>query len=404
MEQMQQSSVYKNAPQKTYSITDAKREEYRKISQQSRIAKLAAEQGLSQSAHAVNRPMFTPNQLMSQLSSNHLRCLSLFSGGGGLDLGFDRAGYTHQASYELIPICSETFKQNRPTWHVLAGPEEGDVTRVDWHPYKQDVDIIHGGPPCQPFSVAGQQKGHNDSRNMWGEFNRAVNTIQPKAFIAENVLGLKSPKFAGFVQKYIYDQLRDYHIEMFEMNSADFGVPQIRRRVIFVGFRDEMHLTRFRIPKATHIWTHLMGVSENRAYQGTYTLELFPEAQMKTFGVRAALGLEDIGYDSLAPTLRSGFTGKRNTTSILNSTAGQKAWAAMKIWPNGVQATREKASAFPAKDNHFRLSVQDCGLLQGFPEEWRFAGAVYQKLGQIGNSVAPPVAYQIAKAVAKALS
>jgi len=235
---MQQSSVYKNAPQKTYSITDAKREEYRKISQQSRIAKLAAEQGLSQSAHAVNRPMFTPNQLMSQLSSNHLRCLSLFSGGGGLDLGFDRAGYTHQASYELIPICSETFKQNRPTWHVLAGPEEGDVTRVDWHPYKQDVDIIHGGPPCQPFSVAGQQKGHNDSRNMWGEFNRAVNTIQPKAFIAENVLGLKSPKFAGFVQKYIYDQLRDYHIEMFEMNSADFGVPQIRRRVIFVGFRD----------------------------------------------------------------------------------------------------------------------------------------------------------------------
>jgi len=75
----------------------------------------------------------------------------------------------------------------------------------------------------------------------------------------------------------------------------------------------------------------------------------------------------------------------------------------LQIWPNGVQSTRQKASAFPAKDDHFRLSVQDCGLLQGFPEEWRFAGAVYEVLGQIGNSVAPPVAYAVAKAVADAL-
>jgi hypothetical protein len=69
----------------------------------------------------------------------------------------------------------------------------------------------------------------------------------------------------------------------------------------------------------------------------------------------------------------------------LNSTAGQKSWGDIKIWPNGVQANREKASAFPAKNNHFRLSVQDCALLQGFPEDWHFAGAVYQVLGQIGN-------------------
>ncbi len=110
------------------------------------------------------------------------------------------------------------------------------------------------------------------------------------------------------------------------------------------------------------------------------------------------------GYGALAPTLRSAFTGKRNTTSVLNSSAGQKAWGNLGIWPNGVQANREKASAFPAKYDHFRLSVQDCALLQGFPEDWRFAGAVYQVLGQIGNSVAPPVAYQVAKAVAFALA
>jgi DNA (cytosine-5)-methyltransferase 1 len=75
----------------------------------------------------------------------------------------------------------------------------------------------------------------------------------------------------------------------------------------------------------------------------------------------------------------------------------------MEIWPNGVQADRRKASEFPAKFEHFRMSVQDVGLIQGFPESWTFSGAVYQVLGQIGNSVAPPVAYQVAKNVALAL-
>ena len=75
----------------------------------------------------------------------------------------------------------------------------------------------------------------------------------------------------------------------------------------------------------------------------------------------------------------------------------------MNIWPNGVQADRKVASEFPAKNGHFRMSVQDVGVIQGFPENWKFAGAVYQALGQIGNSVAPPVAYQVAKNVALAL-
>ncbi|MBE4431688.1 DNA (cytosine-5-)-methyltransferase, partial [Vibrio parahaemolyticus] len=81
--------------------------------------------------------------------------------------------------------------------------------------------------------------------------------------------------------------------------------------------------------------------------------------------VREALGLPDIGHDDLSPTLRSAFTGKRNTTSILNSSAGQKTWGDMEIWPNGVQISREKASGFPAKNNHFRLSTKDVALIQG---------------------------------------
>ena len=120
-------------------------------------------------------------------------------------------------------------------------------------------------------------------------------------------------------------------------------------------------------------------------------------------GVREALGLNGIGFDALAPTLRSGFTGPRNSTSVLNSVAGQRAWQELQIWPNGVAANREQASRFVVANGHFRLSVQDCAIIQGFPESWHFAGSVYKILGQIGNSVAPPVAYRVACALFDAL-
>ncbi|WP_222839681.1 DNA cytosine methyltransferase [Pseudomonas lini] len=335
---------------------------------------------------------------MQQIEGNNLSCLSLFSGGGGLDLGFDRAGYRHVASYELIPICKETLTSNRPEWNVFGGPDSGDVTKVDWSPYKGDIDVVHGGPPCQPFSIAGEQKGVDDERNMWGEFIRAVNTIKPKAFVAENVLGILNPKFEQFVKVYILDRLKDYKIVKFEMNSSDYGVPQIRRRVFFVGFRNSTDFSRFEIPQPTHQWLSNNGTSE----QGM--MSLFDNDLQRTMGVREALGLSDTKFDNLAPTIRSGFTGKRNTTSVLNSSAGQKTWGDMEVWPNGVQSDRQAASSFPAKNTHFRMSVQDVALLQGFPESWKFSGAVYQVLGQIGNSVAPPVAYQVARSVAEALN
>jgi len=391
-------SVYKNASRKEYDLTNERRDEYRRSSQDSRLSKLAAQNGLHEKVHNINTPRLDPSQLMPQIPSNGLSTLSLFSGGGGLDLGFDRAGYSHKASYELIPICDETLSLNRPEWVINGGPEYGDVTKVDWSPFKGKIDVLHGGPPCQPFSIAGEQKGHEDERNMWGEFNRAVNTIKPMAFVAENVLGLLSPKFEGFVKENILDQLSNYSIVRFEMNAADFGVPQVRRRVFFVGFRNKISLKKFVVPTPTHSWTYLS--SDPR----TFTSSLFEQLLPNTLGVRASLGLPNIGFDNLAPTIRSGFTGKRNTTSILNSTAGQKSWGDMEIWPNGVQTDREKASAFPPKNQHFRLSVQDVGLLQGFPESWRFSGAVYQVLGQIGNSVSPPVAYAVACRVANALT
>ena len=167
------------------------------------------------------------------------------------------------------------------------------------------------------------------------------------SLIAENVPGILSPKFRGFVRKYIFDQLSDYSIAIFEIHAADYGVPQIRKRVFFVGFRNKIQFNKFNPPQPTHTWSHL-------GKKGLFhTRSLFDNRLAKTGGVRECLGLPNIRFDNLAPTVRSAFTGKRNTTSVLNSAAGQKAWGDMQIWPNGVQADRKKASAFPAKNGHF---------------------------------------------------
>lgn len=179
---------------------------------------------------------------------------------------------------------------------------------------------------------------------------------------------------------------------MFRLSAHDFGVPQVRHRVFFVGFRSAVAAHAFERPSPTHRADHL------RAGPAGHL-----GATAQTLGARAALGLDDIGIDALAPTLRSTLTGPRHTTSILSSASAQKVWAAMQIWPNGVAPTRKKASEFPTENGHHRLAVADCAVLQGFPSWWAFHGATYMALGQIGNSVAPPVAYQVALAVAGAL-
>ena len=387
-------SSYGNESMFDYVITEERRQEYRRTSEDSRNRKRRAVEGKGPTPiHPVNTPALNPNDLMPQRRKCRLRGLSLFSGGGGFDLGFDRAGYKHLASYDIIDICGETIKYNRPTWKVFAGIEDGNVEKQDWRDLKGQVDVIHGGPPCQPFSIAGQQKGKADDRNMWGEYVRAIKTIGPASFVAENVMGLMNPKFEQFIRSEIIDPLSDYKITRFVLKAADFGVPQLRNRVFFVGFRDKKHFDKFQIPQPIYNSAPLMDRSTVSSYN----------TPPLTMGVREAIGLPNTGYDSLSPTLRSGFTGKRNTTSILNSKASEVVWEKLGIWGSGVQSDREAAHKFVAKNGNFRLSVQDCGIIQGFPEDWIFKGAVYQIIGQIGNSVAPPVGYAVASAIRRVL-
>ena len=370
-----------------WDLTDEQRARYRKISNESREAKKRALAGSGNPPlHEINSPTLNVDALMPTHQAHEATALSLFSGGGGLDLSFDRAGFRHVASYEVLQDAANTLTKARPDWNVFGG-DEGDVRAVNWRQYRGDVDVLHGGPPCQPFSAAGRQRGADDGRDLFPEFVRAVRGTYPRAFVAENVPALLHTKFRDYLQEVVLEPLsRQYHVRQFVLHAQDFGVPQVRRRVIFVGFRNRKDAARFTQPSPTHC-----PYGENSADLPT------------TLGVRRALGLPEIGIDGPAPTVRSTLTGPRHTTSIISSVSAARRWEELEIWPSGVAPTRERAQAFVSKNGHFRLSVPDCALIQGFPDDWPFQGPAYMSLGQVGNAVPPPLGFAVARAVATAL-
>ncbi|PWW65853.1 DNA (cytosine-5)-methyltransferase 1 [Actinokineospora spheciospongiae] len=325
---------------------------------------------------------------MPQREDTGISALSLFSGGGGLDLGFSRIGINNVAAFEIMDDAADTIRVACPEMKVYGG-EAGDVREVDWSPWRGSVDILHGGPPCQPFSHAGRQRGSLDPRDMWPEFVRAVLKIRPAVFVGENVPALGEAKFAEYVNQTILAPLsKGYHIHVVQLRAQDFGVPQIRRRIFFIGFRNKRIHGKYRPPTPTHAW------NDNEALESGI---------VKCMGVREALGLRESGFDDLSPTIRSTLNGPRNTTSILNSVSARNRFEKLQIWPNGVAASREKAQKFPSPNGHFRLSVPDVALIQGFPDDWPFSGATYKVLGQIGNAVPPPLAYNVAASIVAAL-
>lgn len=136
--------------------------------------------------------------------------LELFVGAGGLALGSARAGFAHAAVMDWDKNACQTLRTNKARdvesvrdWEII----EGDASEYDFRPYRNRVDVIFGGPPCQPFSVGGKHLGHEDTRNMFPQAVRAIREVRPKAFMFENVKGLLRPNFANYYN-YIVHQLR----------------------------------------------------------------------------------------------------------------------------------------------------------------------------------------------------
>jgi site-specific DNA-cytosine methylase len=162
-----------------------------------------------------------------------LATLEVCAGAGGQALGLEEAGIEHIALVEIGKNACATLRLNRPKWNVI----EGDLDRLDCTPFKR-VDIVSGGLPCPPFSVAGKQLGKQDERNLFPAMIRLVDQIRPRAVMIENVRGILEAVFEDY-RRYIAAQFKSlgYQTGWKLLNASDFGVPQLRPRVVFVAVR-----------------------------------------------------------------------------------------------------------------------------------------------------------------------
>lgn len=311
-----------------------------------------------------------------------LTSIELCAGGGGQALGLERAGFDHEALVEIDPHSRATLSLNRPKWNVLEG-EQSDLTNFNGRPY-HGVDLVAGGVPCPPFSRAGKQLGPSDDRDLFPDAVRIVDEIRPKAVMIENVRGFLDAVFFDYrhelktqLQKLGYS-FTDWHL----FNASDFGVSQLRPRVVIVAVHQN-YADAFEWPKGPNTPPPTVG-------QHLHDL-------MSAEGWRGADAWRD-SADEIAPTIVGG--SKKHGGPDLGPTRARKAWAALGV--NGGSIAEE---APPADfEGMPRLTVRMVARLQGFPDDWQFAGRKTAAYRQVGNAFPPPVAEAVARNIHRAIT
>lgn len=307
-----------------------------------------------------------------------LSSIEVCAGGGGQALGLEATGFDHSAVIEIEAPACETLRLNRPSWNVI----EGDIRQFDASAYK-GIDLLAGGVPCPPFSKAGRQLGADDERDLFPEAIRLVDECRPRAVMLENVRGLLDAVFDDYRRK-VEHQLRDlgYVPAWRLLNASDYGVSQLRPRVVFVGIRKDL--------SEGFVWP-------SPAAQTPPTVGELLEDLMGANGWRGVESWRDRA-DSIAPTLVGG--SKKHGGPDLGPTRAKRAWEALDVDGRGI------ADEAPAPDfvGMPRLTIRMTARIQGFPDEWAFAGRKTAAYRQIGNAFPPPVAEAVARQIAVALS
>lgn len=306
-----------------------------------------------------------------------LSCVEICAGGGGQALGLEAAGFDHNCLVEIDASACATLRHNRPHWNV----REGDVRDFDGTPYR-GMDLLAGGVPCPPFSMAGKRLGQADERDLFPEALRLVREIRPKALMLENVWGFLSTKFEEY-RASIVEQLNlsGYTVSWRLLHASDYGVPQLRPRVLIVALRQDI--------EPFFSWPEKHQVTAPTVGEALYDL-------MAANGWKGAKAWAD-GANSIAPTLVGG--SKKHGGADLGPTRAKEAWKALGV--NG------KSLAAEAPDQFFtdlpRLTLQMAARIQGFPDSWTFEGKKTAAYRQIGNSFPAPVAESVAKCIAFAI-
>lgn len=321
-----------------------------------------------------------------------LTSIEICAGAGGQALGLEDAGFGHLALVEIEPWAVETLILNRPHWNVI-GPRLGDAPPFTGKPgdvraftasqWEGQVDLLAGGVPCPPFSKAGKQLGASDERDLFPEALRLAAECRPGAVMLENVRGLLDPKFTSYRRR-IERKLRemDYEPEWRLLQASGFGVPQLRPRTIMVALRNDLAVS-FEWPSedpgsAPAVGDHLHDLLAENGWTG---VESWRE-----------------GAQRIAPTLVGG--SKKHGGPDLGPTRAKREWARLGVDGHGL-ADEPPAKSFKGMP---RLTVRMAARLQGFEDEWEFAGGKTAQYRQVGNAFPPPVAAAVGKEIARALT
>jgi DNA (cytosine-5)-methyltransferase 1 len=387
-----------------------------------------------------------------------MKSVELFTGAGGLALGLSRAGFEHLAVVERDPDSCATLRLNQRK-HVqdmnLWPIHQGDVQKFDYSLLPEDIDLLAGGVPCQPFSIGGKHKGHADKRNMFPTIAEIVRLLKPKSILIENVRGLTRQSFSkyfsyillmltypeitkkagddwlahlGRLERYHTKGKRDglYYRTVFQvLNAANYGVPQKRERVFIVAFRSDLGI-EWSFPRPTHSQEALLRsqVADNE-YWDRHEV---PKRQRPTVSSslrNSIASLTDDLFPQLAPwrTVRDALKGlpepskKRQPLEPALThfqVTGARAYPGHTGSPLDEPAKTLKAGdhGVPGGENMLRyadgsvryFTVREAARLQTFPDDYSFSCAWTEAMRQLGNAVPVNLADAVARSVSTTLN
>ncbi len=321
--------------------------------------------------------------------------IELFAGGGGMAIGMEKAGFKHVLLNENDKHACSTLRHNRPNWDVV----EGDIEKVDFSKYRDKIDIVTGGFPCQAFSHAGKQRGFEDTRGtLFFEFARCINEVKPRIFIGENVKGLLTHD-GGNTLEVIKETIKELGYTLIEprvLKAMYYKVPQKRERLILVGVRNDLaeNASLYNFPEKYH---RVLTVEDAFKKGVLYDCDV-PDSLGVVYPKRKKEIMEMIpegGYwRDLSDELQREYMGGSyflggGKTGLARRLSFKTPSLTLVCSP----AMKQTERCHPKETRP--LTVRESARLQTFPDDWEFQGAKISQYKQIGNAVPVNLAYAI---------
>lgn len=323
-----------------------------------------------------------PDEVVGADGQTGYTSVEICAGAGGQAYGLDLAGFRHLALVETDEWCCATLRARR-TWKKLV--REIDVYEWTAAKYRGKVDLFAGGVPCPPFSRAGQRLGRDDERDLFPRAMELIEECAPRAVMLENVRGLMSPEFEEYRSLEIERPLKNMgfvpHWKL--LQASDFGVPQLRPRLILVALKKEL-AAHFEWPTGDPDSAPTVGRALRR--------------EMGSRGWQGAAAWAERA-DGIAPTLVGG--SKKHGGPDLGPTQAKKQWRSLGV--NG-HLLAEEPPASNWNGEPPMLTVKMAAILQGFPPTWPFQGKKTNAYRQVGNAFPPPVAEAVGRRIFAALA